>query len=170
MYVQPSPTLASGSYVRRIPSVTPRSPGNARAWAATAAKSLGADPDTVALAVTEFLTNVLRYAAGPAQIALSRTEKGVEVRCTDRHPETAPDVHPAEGMFADGDHVSRRGLLLLDAMATSGVHVRPRAGRKEVSLTLPIGETSRPPITSSSRWRSAPCSSAPTAPTTWGPG
>lgn len=133
--------LASGSYVRRIPSVTPKSPGNARAWAATIAASLGADPDTVALAVTEFLTNVLRYAAGPAQIALARTEKGVEVSCTDRHPETAADVHPAEDMFGDDDHVSRRGLLLLDAMATSGVHVRPRPGRKEVSLTLPIGGT-----------------------------
>jgi anti-sigma regulatory factor (Ser/Thr protein kinase) len=137
--MQTASARASGSYVRRIPAVTPRSPGNARAWAATIATSLGADPDTVALAVTEFLTNVLRYAAGPAQVALCRTEKGVEIRCTDRHPETAADVHPAEDMFGDDDHVSRRGLLLLEAMATSGVHVRPRAGRKEVSLTLPIG-------------------------------
>lgn len=138
-YAQSASAPPGGSYTRRIPAVTPRSPGNARAWAATVAASLGADPDTLALTVTEFLTNVLRYAAGPAQIMLARTEKGVEVRCTDRHPETAPDVHPAKDMFGDDDHVSRRGLLLLDAMATSGVHVRPRAGRKEVSLTLPIG-------------------------------
>jgi anti-sigma regulatory factor (Ser/Thr protein kinase) len=137
--MQTASALESGSYVRRIPAVTPKSPGNARAWAATVALLLGYDPDAIALAVSELATNVLRYAPGPAQIALARTDKGVEIRCTDRHPETAADVHPAEDMFGDDDSVSRRGLLLLDAMATSGVHVRPRAGRKEVSLTLPIG-------------------------------
>lgn len=141
MCVQSASARASGSYVRRIPAVTPRSPGNARAWAATVALLLGYDPDAVALAVSELATNVLRYAPGPAQIALCRTDKGVEVSCTDRHPETADDVRPAEDMFGDDESVGRRGLLLLDAMATSGIHVRPRVGHKEVSLTLPIGKS-----------------------------
>lgn len=127
---------ATGSYVRRIPAVTPRSPGNARAWATGITAALGYDPDMVALAVSEFVTNVLRYAAGPAEIVLRPGNGVIEVACSDRHPETAAAVHPRD----EADGITGRGLFILAMLATDGVHVDTAAGRKRVAVHLPIGE------------------------------
>lgn len=126
-------------YTRRIPAVSPRSPRNARAWATSIIATLGYDPDTVALVVTELTTNVLRYAAGPAQVAIALVEGHIEVSCSDRHPETASNVRAAD---MDDETVTGRGLFILAMLALDGVHVDTDPRRKRVAVRLPIGGAS----------------------------
>lgn len=125
-------------YRRNIPRVTPRSPGNARNWAHQLLESLGVEPDTVDLAVSELTTNVWRYAAGPARIALAISETSVIVACEDRHPETIGQVR-INDETDDTDGVTGRGLFILAMLAIDGVKVTPGAGRKRIEVTLPIG-------------------------------
>ena len=132
-------TPASPEYSRRIANVTPRTLRNARVWAHGTAADLGCDPDPIELAISELVTNVARYAAGPAQVRIALIAAGIEVSCTDRHPETAADVRPAEDMFGDDDATTHRGLFMLALMATGGVQVQPLVGRKRVLVVLPIG-------------------------------
>ena len=122
---------------RSISKVTPRSPQTAREWTRTQLTGLGYDPDLAELAVSELLTNVARYAAGSALIALALTDDGIEVACFDTHPETAASVRP--GSF-DDDAMSGRGLFILAALALDGVHVDTDPRRKRVAVRLPIGE------------------------------
>lgn len=127
------------AYSRRISRVTPHSPQNARAWARTLLTGLGYDPSLAELAVSEFITNVLRYAAGSALIALALTDDGIEVSCSDMHPETAGSVRPSG---FDDETVSGRGLFILAALATDGIHVAVSHSRKSVAVRLPIGDAS----------------------------
>lgn len=131
--------LPRARFQRRISHVTERSPSTARTWAREQLSGLGYAPDLAELAVSEFLTNVLRYAAGPAMLALALAEDGsLEVACTDRHPETAADVKPGD---ADYDAPSGRGLWMLAMLAVDGVHVDIDLRRKRVAVRLPIGGT-----------------------------
>lgn len=130
--------LPRARFQRRISHVTERSPSTARTWAREQLSGLGYAPDLAELAVSEFLTNVLRYAAGSALIALALAEDGsLEVACTDRHPETADDVHPT-----DGNDETGRGLFILAMLAVDGVQVETDPRRKRVAVRLPIGGTS----------------------------
>jgi anti-sigma regulatory factor (Ser/Thr protein kinase) len=126
-------------YRRNIPRVTEVSARNARTWARRLAENVGCDPEILALVFSELITNVLRYAAGPAQLVAARTDKGIEISCADRHPETANDVKPGD-LYGDTDAVSGRGLSILDALGSSGIHVWSAADRKRIGITLPIGE------------------------------
>jgi anti-sigma regulatory factor (Ser/Thr protein kinase) len=129
-------TPGSPAYVRRIPTVTLRSPQTAREWTRTLLTGLGYSPDLAELAVSEFLANVLRYASGPAVIAVALTDEGIEVACFDRHPETADDVRPSD---AADDALTGRGLWMLALLALDGVHVDTDPRRKRVAVRLPIG-------------------------------
>jgi anti-sigma regulatory factor (Ser/Thr protein kinase) len=122
-----------GSHVRHVPRVTPRSARTARTWAA----ELVGDNDNVLLAISELVTNVTRYAPGPARLSLRQAEDGIEVAVADRTPGGIPDpVAPGE----DGaDH--GWGLFLLAAMSVSGPVIRPwPGGGKEVSFTFPVAK------------------------------
>lgn len=139
MSVVLEPATTPAHYRRTIPRVTARSPHNARAWAHTLIAGHGLDPDTVDLAVTELTTNVWRYAAGPARIALAISETSIIVACEDRHPETIGQVR-VNDETDDLDGVTGRGLFILAMLALDGVKVTPGAGRKRIEVRLPIGE------------------------------
>lgn len=132
------PATTPATYRRSIPRVTAASPRNARRWAHALIAGLGLDPDTVDLAVSELATNVMRYAPGPAELALTIDDASIEVACTDRHPETAEDVQPGDAAL---DAATGRGLWMLAMLAADGVHVETAPRRKRVALRLPIGET-----------------------------
>lgn len=119
---------------RSIPKVTPRSPGNARRWAQQA---LPAAPDDLLRAISELVTNVLRYATGPALVRLRQIDDdAIEVAVADRRTDgIPPELAPAD----DGEEHGW-GLFILNAQSLTGVQVQPWPGRglgKQVVVTLP---------------------------------
>jgi anti-sigma regulatory factor (Ser/Thr protein kinase) len=137
------PATTPARYSRRIPRVSPRSPHNARQWAHGLIAGLGLDPDSVELAVSELTTNVVRYAPGPACVALRITAEAIEVVVTDGHAETAAQVRVGNETD-DYEATSGRGLFILAMLAADEhIHVEPDGhARKRVRVILPIGDPS----------------------------
>lgn len=135
-------TGPSANYRRNIPRVSPRTPHNARAWflGAVAAHLAGIDPDAVALAMTELLSNVVRHAPGPASLAIRATAAGLELACADRSvtlvdPASIPDV-------PDFTAESGRGLAIVKNLAGGAIRVEQRpGGGQRINIVIPNGET-----------------------------
>ena len=82
------------------------------------------DPDDVALALTELVTNSIQYAAGPVEVALFWDGDRLRAEVSDASA-TEPAWPPFERRAESG-----RGLLILDRLATRwGVIAQPAPGK-----------------------------------------
>ena len=110
-----------------LADMAPPSYGELRRWARswmTAHPVAGVDPDDVALAMTELVSNAVKYGSGPVLVDLVTESNLLRLDVGDSSEDLPRQ--PLPGATSDGG----RGLLLLDGLTSNwGVRLRPQGGK-----------------------------------------
>lgn len=92
------------------------------------------DADIVALLVSEVVTNAIRHAATPFDLAVDAGQSAVTVTVTDGAGGTPPTVRSPLP-----EDTSGRGMLIVERLATDWGTTAAAKGRKAVWFTLSAG-------------------------------
>lgn len=116
-------------------SPTPDSVAVARRWSSDVLGRTGLDDlaDTMALLVSELVTNVVLHAGTPCSLSIAQTTERVRVEVDD-DSEALPKAAGDRDRYAS----SGRGLVLLEGLsAAHGVDARPGGKRVWFELEIP---------------------------------
>jgi anti-sigma regulatory factor (Ser/Thr protein kinase) len=125
-----------------LAEVTAESPRIARAFVRGTLTEFAIGADTIALAelvVSELVTNVYRYAPGPALIDVDYRSSRISIAVSDTwlNLGPVPTTEPLPSAFELHPSESGYGLILVDALAASLIEV-PLPGGKMIAAILPV--------------------------------